>query len=632
VLLNAGSVKDSEGKLVQATIVQVDVTESQQVQEKLRESQDRLEAIVKSAMDAIMVTDDGGRIVMFNPAAEKVFGCAAQDATETLIERFIPHGLRSLDREDIFCLSDTGAGDLAPEGHYQSAARRANGQEFSIEASVSRLEIGGKKFLTLIVRDITERIRAEEAQHRLAAIVQSSDDAIVSVSVEGIIMSWNSAAERMYGYTEQEAIGRSMMIVLPKDLEEKEGQIFRLARAGEAIEHYETIRLTKAGQRRDVSVTVSPIRDSRGEVVAISKIGRDITDRKRAEASLRESEGRFRHVANTAPVMIWMSGPDKMVTYLNDPWLQFTGRPLQQELGNGWTGGVHPEDIGQCLDTYAKAFNQRVPFQMEYRLRRHDGEYRRVLDRGVPRFDAAGFFAGYIGSCIDITEHRVAQEALSGMSRKLIEAQEEERMWIARELHDDINQRIALLAVNLEALRQGPPGLEPAAGERLKELSEQVSDIVTDIQALSHHLHSSKLEYLGIVVAASSFCRVLSEKHAVEIAFRSEGIPKKLPQEIGLCLYRVLQEALQNALNHSGSRHFEVSLRGLSDAIELSVRDSGIGFEPEEVAKGQGLGLTSMRERLKLVRGELYIDAHPQGGTLIRATVPVRSAAKAAPA
>jgi signal transduction histidine kinase len=270
---------------------------------------------------------------------------------------------------------------------------------------------------------------------------------------------------------------------------------------------------------------------------------------------------------------------------------------------------------------------------MEFRLQRYDGEYRWMFDQGVPRFNSDGSFAGYIGSCIDITDRKLAQEALSDMSRKLIEAQEEERTWIARELHDDITQQVALLTVNLERLKRDFPTSAPAAVvQGLEEAIEQALRLGSDIQALSHRLHSSKLEYLGIATAASSFCRELSEKHGVQVEFHSECETKELRQEAALCLFRVLQESLQNALKHSGSQRFEVWLRRTSTGIELSVRDWGIGFKPETAMRGQGLGLTSMRERLKLVHGELAIDSQAGLGTTVRATVTLRRNSKAAQA
>src|SRR4029077_17829055 len=139
--------------------------------------------------------------------------------------------------------------------------------------------------------------------------------------------------------------------------------------------------------------------------------------------------------------MIWMSGTNKLCNYVNQPWLDFTGRRLTAELGNGWVESIHAEEVKACFDAYSQAFDRHEPFTMQYRVRRHDGEYRWVLNRGVPRFNADDSFAGYIGSCVDITDRKLAEEALSGVSRRLIEAQEQERAWIARELHDDIDRK-----------------------------------------------------------------------------------------------------------------------------------------------------------------------------------------------
>lgn len=352
--------------------------------------------------------------------------------------------------------------------------------------------------------------------------------------------------------------------------------------------------------------------------------------RRKTEAELRESEERFRLVANTAPVMIWMSGPNKLCTYFNQPWLEFTGRSLQQEVGNGWAEGVHNEDSRTCLDIYTTAFDQREPFQMEYRLRRHDGEYRWIFDYGVPRFNADGSFAGYIGSASDVTERKRAEEALSMVSRKLIEAHEEERTWIARELHDDVNQRLALLSVYLERLRQGLPPADIQTSQHIEEACSQVVEIASDIQALSHRLHSSKLEYLGLAGACAGFCRELSQQYNVEIEFHADSISKNLSQDVSLCLFRVVQEALQNAIKHSGTRLFEVSLTQASNEVQLSVHDSGVGFDRETAISGHGLGLTSMKERLKLVGGHLFIDSTLQGGTTVYARVPVGRRAEAA--
>jgi PAS domain S-box-containing protein len=398
---------------------------------------------------------------------------------------------------------------------------------------------------------------------------------------------------------------------------------------GTELREHEDVFIRKDGSFFPVVFSASPLK--RGDQTIGIVVGfRDDTLRREAERAVRENEERFRLIANAAPVMIWTSGPDKLCTYFNRPWLEFTGRALQEELGNGWAEGVHPYDLEHRLETYTQAFDQREPFQMEYRLRRNDGEYRWIFDHGVPRFNADGSFAGYIGSGIDVTAHKQAEETLSTVSRRLIEAHEEERIWIARELHDDFNQRIALLAVNLQALKESLPASEAQTTHHIEEICESVSHLGIDIQALSHRLHSSKLDYLGLAAACASFCRELSERQNIKIDFQSDGIPEALPNEISVCLFRVLQEALQNAIKHSGVRQFEVSLKCALDEIQLSVHDSGVGFDSEKAIAGHGLGLTSMEERLKLVDGQLTIDSEPQRGTTIQARVPLGPRMKSA--
>ena len=596
--------------------------------------------------------------------------------------------------------------------------------------------------------------------------------------------------------------------------------------------------------------------------------------------SHRESEGLFRLMADSLPLLVWIAGSDRRCTYFNKPWLDFTGRALESEIGDGWTDGVHAADLQRCLDTYFRAFDLREPFMMEYRLRRHDGQYRWILDNAAPLFDPDGSFAGYIGACFDVTEFRraeaernvandrlrlamesgnsvgwdwdlrtnrvnrfgdlstgfgmtsdpsvgdiddfrrwmhpedrdriwkvlkdameglshcsaefrilwpngtvkwvaakgqfyyspggdpermlgmavditdrknaeeslrrkemeleeaqrlagvgswqwdpetdtvvwseelyriagrdpslpavsykeharlytreswdrlqgavatalltgapyefvlemvradgthrwvmargeaqrdstghvaglrgtvqditerkVAEEALSSVNGRLIEAQESERARIARDLHDDIGQRLAVLAMVLAHVKELLPDASGEALGCLDALQKQTTEIISGVQALSHDLHPPRLLHLGVVAAMRGFCRELSGQKNVEIHFRDENVPGSVPPDVSLCLFRVLQEALHNAVRHSRVRYFNVHLRGAGDAVHLTIGDEGVGFDVDAASRGLGLGLTSMRERLKLVGGELFIESQSARGTTVLARAPVR--------
>jgi PAS domain S-box-containing protein len=342
------------------------------------------------------------------------------------------------------------------------------------------------------------------------------------------------------------------------------------------------------------------------------------------ETSLREGEARFRLVADTAPVLIWMSGTDKLCSYFNKPWLEFTGQTLESQLGNGWVEGVHPDDVARCFTTYTHSFDTREDFRMEYRLRRHDGAYRWILDIGVPRFNPDSSFAGYIGSCIDITDIKMAADAMSTVNRKLIEAQEKERTKIARELHDDIGQRLSLLSIELDQLGGELSGL-PEIHRRLDELRMNCNELATDTQALSHHMHSSSLDHLGMVPAMKGFCTDFAHHHKVEIEFHAEELKCEVPSDIALGLFRVLQESVNNAAKHSGASRFAVRVWQTEDQIHLTVADSGSGFDTDTARYREGLGLISMRERLKLIDGNLGIKSEPRQGTTIHAQVRLAS-------
>ena len=348
-----------------------------------------------------------------------------------------------------------------------------------------------------------------------------------------------------------------------------------------------------------------------------------VEERKRHESVLSESEERFRHMADHAPTLIWMSGTDKLCTFFNRGWLNFTGRSMAQELGDGWASGVHPNDRERCLLAYAAAFDSRQDFQLEYRLRRFDGEYRWIVDFGAPRFRPNGTFCGYIGSCVDITERKLSELSLHELTGRLIRAQEEERSRIARDLHDDINQRMAFLQIGLDQFKRTSLNVTSSGQKQLDKLVEVASEISSDLHSMSHQLHPGKLDLQGLVPALASFCKELSHQYSLQVVFLYHDVPVHLPKDVALCLFRTSQEALRNVVKHAGTSHATVELTAHPDAIELCVSDSGSGFNPAAVQGKGGLGLVSMSERLRLVGGFLAIESDPSRGTTIRARIPL---------
>ncbi len=465
---------------------------------------------------------------------------------------------------------------------------------------------------------------ALEGWRRAAAIVQAAVDAFIGVDDEGHILLFNEAARRMFGCPEQEALRRRLdAFVAPR---------FRT----ELDVAFERARKAQPDSRRPTASTLRGLRTNGHEFwceVLIARHDfaghpefsvaiREISERTQAERSVGGEQEQFRLIANTAPVMIWMSDVDKQVTFVNQPWLDFTGWPVNVAPGHRWIELIHPDDVDRCGDAYAKAFDQRQPFHVEHRLRRHDGEYRWIVTSGVPRYDAARSFAGYAGIAVDVTERKEAEATLSSLSQRLIEAHEEERARFARDLHDDIGQQLTVLLLGLEAVKQRVDGPMPETGLEIGKAIEMLTTLSGDVQSLSHRLHPPQLRHMGLEAAVRAVCAEISERTAVEVRFHPESPVTGLPEDVSVCLYRVLQEGLQNAIKHSRSQHVDVSLGGDDSRIELTVRDAGVGFDASTVSRGRGLGLVGMNERLKIVGGALTIDARPGRGTTVHAFVP----------
>ncbi len=261
--------------------------------------------------------------------------------------------------------------------------------------------------------------REFQAAGWLAAIVESSDDAIVSKTLDGTITSWNPAAERLFGYTTEEALGHPIAILAPPDRANEMPAILERIRRGEKIEHFGTVRRRKDGSLIHISLTVSPIRDHRGQIVGASKIARDITEHKRAEQALLESEERFRNLANTVPDIVWTADPAGTITFVNDRWFDFSGGTAERVAGDWPQPLLHADDRERCIEQWNRALRDETRYEIEARLQRNDGEYRWFLIRAVPVRDSRGKITAWFGSTTDIHDRKQAEERQQMLTAEL---------------------------------------------------------------------------------------------------------------------------------------------------------------------------------------------------------------------
>jgi PAS domain S-box-containing protein len=475
------------------------------------------------------------------------------------------------------------------------------------------------------------------AEWRGLSLLEAVPDAILIIDQEANIVVANLQAEKLVGYGREELIGRSVKTIIPARLWAGNMQHDQILFDEPRVRPLNGLQLfvsRKDATEIPVEITFKPITNREDKLIVCAI--RDATDRRHADGlkildavlrESRESDERFGLLADSAPALIWMSDGDKLCTYVNKRWLDLTGRSIDCELGEGWSEGIHPDDLRSRQDTYARAFGCQEEFRTEYRLRRHDGEYRWILDIGVPRFDHDHSFVGYIGIGIDVTDHKLAEATLAHVSRKLIEAQEHERTRIGRELHDDFSQRVAMLGIGLAQLSILLPQSEVEGRARIQEMLNGAKELSADLHSLSHQLHSSKLELVGLTSALNGLCKEINQKYGVAIHFNQTVVPLGMPKDLALCLFRVAQEALGNVVKHSQAKEAWMKLSYDAHQVTLRISDRGRGFDLRNENSSGGIGLIGMRERLRLVNGTFSIKSELEHGTEILAEVPLTALA-----
>lgn len=628
--------------------------EREQAEEELRIKEERFRKLVEHNFEMLALLDSQAKVSYVSPSTFPTMGYSVGDLMGEPIFKWIhPDDQASIQKKFTEILNRPGA-----VVHAECRVMHKNNSWRWVESTGQNL-LHEKSIGSIVVnyRDITERKQAEEVKMYLASIVENSDESIVAKSLDGTIKSWNRGAQELYGYTAEEMIGRCIDVLVPKDKKDELVHIFEQLGAGKKIESLETTRVRKDGVVIDVLVTISLIKDAAGAVIGASAISRDNTERKRIQRALEESEQRFRTMANTAPVMIWVTGTDTLCTFVNKSWLGFTGHTLEQELGNGWISSVHREDQAKCMDIYLGAFDVRASFSMDYRLRRYDGQYRWVMDTGVPHFDH-GEFAGYIGSCVDITELKLAQDLLRMDKRSLQKTVEErtEALTVARKELKQVNRLadIGTLAATVAHELRNPLGVIQLAAYNLKNEKTDLANnrhlaniekkvwegnrIIDDLLSYSRIKipHYEKIALLNmldewVATAQNKFPdkAVTIEKvydHGVDLIEADE-------HQIREVFFNILNNAFQAFIKPGGK--ITLSVQRQTDNVAVSVQDTGIGIPKEDInkvfdpfftrkSKGTGLGLAICNELVALHQGTIAINSEQGSGTTVRVTLPIQ--------
>jgi PAS domain S-box-containing protein len=476
----------------------------------------------------------------------------------------------ALDGEDSVQLGLYGAAALCIGG-IASALRASRERAHTLAREVLAREAG------------LEKTRAELAteRDRSQVTLQAIADAVIATDAQGHVSFCNEGAAKLTGWPTAEAMGKPLSKIFRTiDADSRRPVPVQLDR-GVPETSADVVLVARDGTERRVETKVSAIRERGGAAGGFVLVFRDITSARHAQAALEESEARFRLMANQTPMLLWMCDKSCACVYVNSSWLEFTGRTLEEETGDGWTTGIHPEDFGPRQAAFAEAFERRQPFRLEYRLRRHDGEYRWILDDGAPRFDGAGEFAGYIGACVDITERRLAEATLGSFEQR-------KGAFLASLAHE-LRNPLAPIRSSIELLQRIPAGGDPRAArahEIIERQCARLAELVDDLLDLSRidsgniQLKRERIDIAPLVERAvarhAAVIRDRRQRIDVDIArerMRVEADPDRLTQIVGILVGNASKFTPQGG-------ELRVTARACEREAEIVVADTGPGIEP----------------------------------------------------
>ncbi|HTP68909.1 MAG TPA: PAS domain S-box protein [Dongiaceae bacterium] len=598
-----------------------DVTEKFRAEEAMRRSEAKFATAFRCSPNAMTITSlRDGRFIDVNAAFERQSGYIREEVVGKTVQEL---GLWADEKDFAAVMADS----LAREKVIDREVRLRNkaGQLVTAIYSVEVIHVGGEPCALAAGEDITDRLQMERALRESEAKFRSVTDlaaCAIWILQDGHIVYLNQSVINITGYTRQELLDMDAQALVHPDFRDP---LRMRAEARRRLTNYQYKICTKSGEERWLELTDNFISYEGRPAILCSAF--DITAAKQAEMELQERTLYLESLIANSPLGIVVKDEQRRVLFCNpafEQMFQYTQAELQGKDLDDFIAPHAREEAVRLSNSVqyggmAQARTQRV---------RKDGTFLDVELYGVRVYSGDKFVASFV-IYQDITERKKSEEKLLALRNRISRAQEEERARIARDLHDDTGQRLALLSIDLEQLKQASIKLKSSLTHQLEALVKAASEITSDVHNASRRLHPSQVELLGLVPALSNFCKDFSARNGMEIQFYHESLHHKPPQDAALCLFRVAQEAIRNVQKHSGTRSALVQLDENSGSLRLRVSDHGSGFDLEASEPPQGLGLLSMQERLHSLGGELFVHSRPGGGTCIEACIPLKPAVPA---
>jgi PAS domain S-box-containing protein len=503
----------------------------------------------------------------------------------------------------------------------------------------------------------TQLLKPRRTAALVSAVVELSSDAIVGKSLDGTILTWNSGAERVYGYSAPEVIGRSVSILLSPEHHDEMPEILERIKSGETIDLYETERLRKDGRRIQLSLTISPIRDIDRTITGVSSIGRDISQRKQAEAARQENEAEFRTLANSMPQMVCVCMPDGSAVYFSQLWMDYTGLTLEQTLGKGWNTSFHSEDRQLAWGAWGHAIVTGEIFRVECRLRAADGRHCWFLIRGVPMLDDAGAIKKWFVTCTDIEALKLVEKEADklneGLERRIAERTAElvtankELEAFSYSVSHDLRSPLRTIDGFCQALLEDYADKLDVEGRmylrRVRMASQRMDRLIDGMLLLSR---TSRAEIRRTTVNMSTLAQTIAlELQTVEAQRKVEFViaPNLIVNADGILLRSLLENLLGNAWKYTGNHpEARIELGTLQQDGEEAyfVRDDGAGFDmtyasnlfgafqrlhTHQEFEGTGIGLANAARIVRRHGGKIWAEGAAELGATFFFTVPAKT-------